>query len=616
MANSLFNYKDVRNNPRRSGFDLSNKLCYTAKVGELLPVYWKFVNPGDYFKFGVQHLTRTQPVNSSAFTRLREYYDWFFVPMRLLWKSFPTFITQMQNNPVQADSFSSYLTPSENTPYFPLQYLVGNAQTSNVVQALLGKENQFGFDRANLWAKLCSHLGYFRMTDKYVDYVRKNSASSKPYNPVRYNIPVSVFPLAAYHKIYNDFYRFEQWEKATPFLWNFDYSTGEQLPIISNGDTYWNGVTMFDLHYSNFNKDLIMGLLPNQQYGDAAAIDSIVRGGFTVSGEVGEIPVQSVSARVDGVGLVNKPYTLQSVPNSLQKAEIVLTGNNQVLTNPSLFQTAPATVSLQSEVLEDLKSQFTVISLRQAEALQRWKEIAQAGDQTYRDQIYRHFGVSLPDELSDLSQFLGGDSSSIDISEVVNNNLAGDNDTDIKGKGVGVGNQRGSRRFKEHGIIMCVYHASVLLDYDLTAIDPQLAFTSVQDFFIPEFDRIGMEELPTYVLNNSYSGYEDGQTGTLSQADFLGYTTRYFPYKTSIDRVLGEFRESLNYWVAPIDNDYLEEAVNNRSLSYTFFKCNPHILDNIFGLACDSTCATDQLLVNAFFGVKAVREMDYSGLPY
>ena len=613
MANSLFNYKDVRNNPRRSSFDLSNKLCYTAKIGELLPVYWKFVNPGDYFKFGVQHLTRTQPVNSSAFTRLREYYDWFFVPMRLLWKSFPTFITQMQNNPVQADSFTSSVTPSEDTPYFPLQYLVGNAQSTNVVQALLGKENQFGFDRANLWAKLCSHLGYFRLTDKYVEYVRKNPASSKPYNPVRYNVPVSVFPLAAYHKIYNDFYRFEQWEKATPFLWNFDYSTGGQLPILANGDAYWNGVTLFDLHYSNFNKDLIMGLMPNQQYGDAATIDGVVNGRIQLSGDFPALPVTDIHGTF-GNAVSVKPYDIVS-DNPITNVQVRVPSNTQSLTG-GFFQTKAGNFHASVDSLDDVSSQFTVIALRQAEALQRWKEIAQAGDQTYRDQIYRHFGVSLPDELSDLCQFLGGDSSSIDISEVVNNNLSDDNQTDIKGKGVGVGNQRGKRRFKEHGIFMCIYHASVLLDYDLTAIDPQLTFTSVQDFFIPEFDRIGMEELPTYVLNNSYSGYENGQTGTLSQADFLGYTTRYFQYKTSIDRVLGEFRESLNYWVAPIDNDYLEDAVNNKSLSYTFFKCNPHILDNIFGVVCDSTCLTDQLLINAFFGVKAVREMDYSGLPY
>ena len=37
--------------------------------------------------------------------------------------------------------------------------------------------------------------------------------------------------------------------------------------------------------------------------------------------------------------------------------------------------------------ISDLNSQFTVLALRQAEALQRWKEISQSGDSDYREQI-------------------------------------------------------------------------------------------------------------------------------------------------------------------------------------------------------------------------------------
>ena len=45
----LFSYGDIKNKPRRSGFDLGNKNAFTAKVGELLPVYWKFCMPGDKY---------------------------------------------------------------------------------------------------------------------------------------------------------------------------------------------------------------------------------------------------------------------------------------------------------------------------------------------------------------------------------------------------------------------------------------------------------------------------------------------------------------------------------------------------------------------------------------
>ena len=84
---SLFSYGDIKNTPRRSGFDLSNKCAFTAKVGELLPTYWKFCLPGDKFHISQEWFARTQPVDTSAFTRIREYYEWFFVPLHLLYRN-------------------------------------------------------------------------------------------------------------------------------------------------------------------------------------------------------------------------------------------------------------------------------------------------------------------------------------------------------------------------------------------------------------------------------------------------------------------------------------------------------------------------------------------------
>ena len=62
----LFNLSSVKNHPRRSGFDLSSKVAFSAKVGELLPIKWSLTMPGDKFSLKEQHFTRTQPVNTSA----------------------------------------------------------------------------------------------------------------------------------------------------------------------------------------------------------------------------------------------------------------------------------------------------------------------------------------------------------------------------------------------------------------------------------------------------------------------------------------------------------------------------------------------------------------------
>ena len=478
------------------------------------------------------------------------------------------------------------------------------------------------------------------MVDALVD--KYKTLGGTAYSPLFQDTPVSIFPLAAYHKIYNDFYRFEQWEKASPFLWNFDYSQGGLLTIPSQGNnpTYWQGTTLFDLHYANWNKDLFMGLLPNQQYGEAAEIQASLVGdiaGTVASGSTAQnIANSSLKVVLDdhntGASVLEGTTGSAARPTSVS---LSVDGGSGQLSGVNLRVIGDMYQNSRSVTLSsDAAASFTIIALRQAEALQRWKEIAQAGDQTYRDQIYRHFGVSLPEELSDLCQFVGGDSSMISISDVVNQSFDDVNsEANIKGKGVGTGGFSKERTFKQHGILMCIYHCKPLLDYDLPNVDPQLTKTNYSDFFIPEFDRIGMEELPSWYLLNGADSFD---TEPAKREPFtLGYSPRYYDYKTSIDRVLGAFRDTLKSWVAPIDSRYLTNPASSAlvDLTYNFFKVNPLVLDPIFAgtiektsagdnpfegeiKELDSTCASDQFWINAYCDVKLVRNMDYDGVPY
>lgn len=69
--------KSIKNKPHRDGFDLSRKFAFSAKLGELLPVFVEDVFPGDKFNISADWFTRSQPVTSPAFTRFGEYYDFF-----------------------------------------------------------------------------------------------------------------------------------------------------------------------------------------------------------------------------------------------------------------------------------------------------------------------------------------------------------------------------------------------------------------------------------------------------------------------------------------------------------------------------------------------------------
>lgn len=612
---------NLQNHPHRSGFDIGRKNAFTAKVGELLPVYWDISMPGDKYKFNVEYFTRTQPVETSAYTRLREYFDFYAVPLRLLWKSAPSVLTQMQDiNQIQALSLTQNLFLGTYLPSLPLSvlssslyFLNGNSFSPSDSTAL---KNLFGFSRADTAYKLLSYLGYGNYiqnmpssTNRWWSTSLKVSDKSDYTQQFIQNNTVNLFPLLAYQKIYQDFFRWSQWENANPSSYNVDYFSGVSSSLVSSlpskDSTYWKSPTMFDLRYCNWNKDMLMGVLPNSQFGDVAVINVSNTKGSIPSSVLLKSPSSDASSEVVTTGSYNAPLT----PISLAAK------------GASTSNVIPSGSSLQVD-LSKLQSQFTVLALRQAEALQRWKEISQSGDSDYREQIRKHFGVNLPQALSNMCTYIGGISRNLDISEVVNNNLAGAGDTAvIAGKGVGAGNGSFTYQTNEHCVVMCIYHAVPLLDYTITGQDGQLLVTDAESLPIPEFDNIGMEVLPMTQIFNS-------PKASIVNLFNAGYNPRYFNWKTKLDVINGAFTTTQKSWVSPVTESLLsgwfgygyEEGdidTNTRVvLNYKFFKVNPSVLNPIFGVKADSTWDTDQLLVNSYIGCYVARNLSRDGVPY
>lgn len=611
---------NLQNHPHRSGFDIGRKNAFTAKVGELLPVYWDISMPGDKYKFNVEYFTRTQPVETSAYTRLREYFDFYAVPLRLLWKSAPSVLTQMQDiNQIQALSLTQNLALGTFLPSLPLSSLQvtltclnGNSNNPGVPGSGSGNLslNMFGFYRSDLAFKLLSYLGYGNFVrvvpssgNRWWSTSLKNADDSATYTQQYIqNSVVNIFPLLAYQKIYQDFFRWSQWENANPSAYNVDYFTGIQPFLVDSfppaTSDYWKSDTMFDLKYCNWNKDMLMGVLPNSQFGDVAVIDIPISGASEV--------VLGPNGKKSTVGVASAITS-----NSSQVPFFALQASTS---NP-----VPVGSTLRVD-LSALQSQFSVLALRQAEALQRWKEISQSGDSDYREQIRKHFGVNLPQALSNMCTYIGGISRNLDISEVVNNNLAAEGDTAvIAGKGVGAGNGSFTYTTNEHCVIMCIYHAVPLLDYTITGQDGQLLVTDAESLPIPEFDNIGMEVLPmTQIFNSSLA--------TAFNLFNAGYNPRYFNWKTKLDVINGAFTTTLKSWVSPVTESLLSgwarfggstpDSATKVALNYKFFKVNPSVLNPIFGVAANSTWDTDQLLINSYIGCYVARNLSRDGVPY
>ena len=613
--------KELQNHPHKAGFDIGSKNVFTAKVGELLPVYWDMAIPGCDYDIDLAYFTRTRPVQTAAYTRVREYFDFYAVPCDLLWKSFDSAVIQMGTvAPVQSKTLLDPLTVGTDIPYcnlkdlsLALYYSAGNTPLGQTVSVLSGFGNIFGYNRGDVNSKLLSYLNY----GNFVGDVSVGNSSNRWWNTSfttsgvqkysqRYlnNNAVSLFPLLAYQKIYQDFFRWSQWEKADPTSYNVDYYNGSGNlfgssnigSAIPSSSPYWKRDNMFSLRYCNWNKDMFMSILPNSQFGDVAVVNLGDSGSGTIP--VGflsdtDVFVQAFNATAMKTVSDTSPMGISgSVPVSARQAMVARINNADV-------------------------ASFSILALRQAEALQKWKEITQSVDTNYRDQIKAHFGINTPASMSHMAQYIGGVARNLDISEVVNNNLYEDgSEAVIYGKGVGSGS--GKMRYhtgSQYCIIMCIYHAMPLLDYAISGQDPQLLCTSVEDLPIPEFDNIGMEAVPATTLFNS-----NRFNGT-STADFVGYNPRYWPWKFKIDRVHGAFTTTLKDWVAPIDDNYLYKWFTPKqgkvsSISWPFFKVNPNTLDSIFAVAADSIWETDQLLVNCDVSCKVVRPLSQDGMPY
>lgn len=118
--NSVFQTAEVPI-PDRSGFDLSREHLLTTKVGTLTPVEWIEVMPNDTFSMGCMAKTTLPPFAVPFMGRIDACIEAFFVPMRILWKGWQSFITQnsgsqaLSNVPVQVPVVD--LSNSANQPY-------------------------------------------------------------------------------------------------------------------------------------------------------------------------------------------------------------------------------------------------------------------------------------------------------------------------------------------------------------------------------------------------------------------------------------------------------------------------------------------------------------------
>ena len=258
----------------RSSFDLSSKKLFTAKIGEILPCYWQIAIPDNKYRISADWFTRTVPVNTAAYTRIKEYYDFYAVPLRLISRALPQAFTQMTDYMTSAASTSENTKALTSVPNVALSTFNLFLQTANAGDQTNTRDDA-GLPIVYGSCKLLDLLGYGSLIDS------KNTgkaAITKKYlgvddlgdadNPLVYASSqiVNALPFLAYQKIYYDFFSNSQWEKHLAYAYNVDYWSGTgQISLVTD---------MVKLRYANYPKDYFMGMLPASQYGSVAVLPS------------------------------------------------------------------------------------------------------------------------------------------------------------------------------------------------------------------------------------------------------------------------------------------------------------------------------------------------------
>lgn len=651
----------VKNHVNRNAFDMSHRKIYSSKIGEILPCLVQDCLPGDKFKVNASSFSRTAPLNEAAFCRMKQYYNFYFVPYRLLYRDFPSFVVSQSKSSKAATGISSDYSVPTDLPYATESDLRGIAASlatnidahshtweySQPVEKFL--LNEVGLNRMVQTRKLLQYLGYYKLTSEFDKAYGENNDRLFSAN----NSRLSLFPLLAYQKVYNDFYRFSQWENEQANTYNLDYMASApsmKVPIRdlfvgrnnSLVDLYpkSQSSTMFDMRYVNFVKDTFLGVVPSSQFG-----------------------AKSTVRTTDSQNLFRSVYLRPNSSGSAGNHVVVSSDNSDlgVAVNTSSVPTRTSfSVHSYNGSSFDSHFSFDILTLRAAQAKQKFLEVTLSNNSDYKSQIEAHFNVNVSSLMSGLCDYIGGFSSDLSINTVTNNNLTDGNVANYSATANFGGNGSFDFECKEHGLLIGVTYTLPFIDYMPIGYDFPLLRTTFDDFALPEYDKLGFEELDTRLLNGNLRTYLTPSPSSVS-LQHLGFGPRYYDYKTAYDVCLGDFNyfqggtqpnfvltlkpnlNNLDSWrtvknlstvrVLNVSNGLLSD-LQNGNVTWRSFKVSPQLANNVFNVACgifwdvdpsDKTKAraiirddtSFDCLYNVIdFNITKISNLDRLGLPY
>lgn len=556
--------------PRKNAFKLSHNVKLTCEMGQLVPVFVQDVLPSDRFKLSVSNIVRFAPLLAPIMSEVDVFFHFFFVPNRIIWSEWETFMTGSKNGRKLAD---------DQVPVPPRIVFDGNILNS----ALKNGQNWANDGHAPLThGSLADYLGF------------QTFKSGVTFDNGSY--PLDELPFRAYYKIWSDWYRDENLiEDVLP-----DYidNSGDRLITNSNLPDVEN---LMQLRRRCWKKDYFTSALPFAQKGD----DVLIPGSTSeVSFRSGQLPTAQYSTQFGAFVSPNMPVdstpvVIRQMPRSPNSGNLAVgeTSEYSLKPNMNIFNINPK--SLNDYLQGGQATEATIRELRRAFAAQRFFERRAVGGTRYIEQNYAFFGVKSSDGRLQRSEYLGGSKNPVVISQVLQTSEG----TSSSPLGTPAGNAVSAggkyifdRSFEEYGWIIGLMSIMPKPDY-IQGIPKMFLRRDIYDYYWPQFAKIGEQPIENQELY--FSPTSNNNDGT------FGYTPRYAEYRFRNNRVCGDFKDTLKFWTLARDFDAPQ------ALNHSFVECNPS--DRIFAVSDSASADYNHLWCEIGLNVKSLRPLPKYG---
>lgn len=630
--NKLFSYAEA-DIPRRSGHDEFHRHAFTLTPGTLTPTFWDFVVPGDIISVAPKFHFQMPPQATDFIGRINLRTELFYVPMRTMWAGFKDFISY------PSDGIGG---PAPDDPAYHAKYLPGAKFESYAQTSLPQIRNDSDYTEefnptVSIYPVIGStveelsqafHAAAQDTLLKYLTYIQKNepfiisvddgynvgpgslldylgfkislgstSSVENLWNTVKQsyydsyfagyqsqidNAMPTEFPSADLN-IGFPYYTSVDGETSITanFYAHFDLETNKVYTYISVTSTSLgseitvNNITVPFAYHKIYNdwymdKRVMKPLLPNALTDSpASALANIAYmpkygGGFNKKYYEGDNLLF-----YDGKSVFD-------LRQRLWQKDYFTT----MTTQPQAGEAASVTFDTTGDTGE-----FTIASLRVANAMQLWRERMNLVDPEYSDAIFAQYGVYPDDSVTGKAIYLGSCTQEVynksvyqqgDFSGATNNPINSVGAKYASPMAVGGNSLCNDYHIREHGIVMAITSLVPEAMYS-TGTRRQFHYDTIDDIAFPLLQGVGDQPVYAREIVDTYSGEGDKTV--------IGYQQRYTEYRFINDNVSGLLRDGQSLEAFALQRSFAETP----ELGASFLEIPKTYLDQVSAVGIENS---------------------------